>query len=323
MVLTYVEHDDDGVDDVSLEALTLARDVADAEGEPLAAIAFGADAEGAADVLGAHGVDALTVVDHDDLDSYTPEAYARAIVQCAEESGAGTVIAPGTDRGAETLSHVAAKLDETMAAEVTDVEVGDAYEVTRQRWGGTLIEHAELHADTHLLTVAANELSAAETGGDPAEATAFTPDLDPADLRVTLDRVEESDADGIPLGEARVVVSGGRGTDGDFSEIEALAERVPNAAVGSSRAAVNEGWRPHDDQIGQTGNKIAPELYVPCGISGAVQHMVGCKGAENVLAINTDPEAAIMQKADYAIVADLHETAPALAEELEARGHAD
>ena len=296
MVLTYVEHDDDGVDDVSLEALTLARDVADAEGEPLAAIAFGADAEGAADVLGAHGVDALTVVDHDDLDSYTPEAYARAIVQCAEESGAETVIAPGTDRGAETLSHVAAKLDETLAAEVTDVEVGDAYEITRQRWGGTLIEHAELHADTNLLTVAANELS---------------------------DRVEESDADGIPLAEARVVVSGGRGTDGDFSEIEELADRVPNAAVGSSRAAVNEGWRPHDDQVGQTGNKIAPELYIPCGISGAVQHMVGCKGSENILAINTDPEAAIMQKADYAIVADLHETVPAIADELDARGHAE
>jgi electron transfer flavoprotein alpha subunit len=323
MVLTYVEYDDDGVDDVSLEALTLARDVADAEDESLEAIAFGADAEGVAAELGAHGVASLTTVDHADLDRYAPEAYARAIVQYAAESGAGTVIAPGTDRGAETLSHVAAKLDETMAAEVTDVAVGDAYEVTRQRWGGTLIEHAELHADTNLLTVAANELSAAETGGDPAAVSTFTPDLQPSDLRVKLDRVEESDAEGIPLAEARVVVSGGRGTDGDFSAVEALAGRVPNAAVGSSRAAVNEGWRPHDDQIGQTGNKIAPELYIPCGISGAVQHMVGCKGAENILAINTDPEAAIMQKADYAIVADLHETAPAIAEELEARGHAE
>ncbi len=323
MVLTYVEYDDDGVDDVSLEALTLARDVADAEGEEVEAIAFGPDAEGIAADLGAHGVASLTVVDHDDLDTYAPEAYASAIVQYAGESGAGTVIAPGTDRGAETLSHVAAKLDETMAAEVTDVEVGDAYEITRQRWGGTLIEHAELRADTNLMTVAANELSASETGGDPAAVSTLTPDLRSEDLRVRLDRVEESDAEGIPLAEARVVVSGGRGTDGDFSEIEGLAERIPNAAVGSSRAAVNEGWRPHDDQVGQTGNKISPQLYIPCGISGAVQHMVGCKGAENILAVNTDPEAAIMQKADYAIVADLHETVPAIAEELEARGHAE
>jgi electron transfer flavoprotein alpha subunit len=322
MVLTFVEHDD-GVDDVSLEALTLARDVADAEGESLEAIAFGSDAEGAAEELGAHGVESLTVVDHGDLDSYTPEAYARAIVQYAEESGADTVIAPGTDRGAETLSHVAAKLDETMAAEVTDIEVGDAYELTRHRWGGTLIEHAELHADTNLLTVAANELSASETGGDPAAVATFAPELESDDLRVQLDRVEESDEEGIPLAEARVVVSGGRGTEGDFSAVEGLADRIPNAAVGSSRAAVNEGWRPHDDQIGQTGNKIAPELYIPCGISGAVQHMVGCKGSENILAINTDPEAAIMQKADYAIVADLHETAPAIVEELEARGLAE
>ena len=323
MVLTYLEYDDEGVDDVSLEALTLARDVADAESEKLEAIAFGPDADGIAADLGAHGVESLTAVDHADLDSYTPEAYARAIVQYAEESDAGTVIAPGTDRGAETLSHVAAKLDETMVAEVIDVEVGDAYEITRHRWGGTLIEHAELHADTNLLTVAANELSATETGGDPAAVSTFSPDLDSEDLRVQLDRVEESDAEGIPLAEARVVVSGGRGTDGDFTAVEGLAERIPNAAVGSSRAAVNEGWRPHDDQIGQTGNKIAPELYIPCGISGAVQHMVGCKGAENILAINTDPEAAIMQKADYAIVADLHETAPAVVEELEARGHAE
>ena len=323
MVLTFVEHDDDGVDDVSVEALTLARDIADAEGEPLDAIAFGPEAEGTAEELGAHGVASLTVVDHDDLADYTPEAYASAIVQYAEESDAETVIAPGTDRGAETLSHVAAKLDEAMAAEVTDVEVGDAYEITRQRWGGTLIEHAELHADTNLLTVAANELSASATGGDPAAVSTFTPELGSDYLRVQLDRVEESDADGIPLAEARVVVSGGRGTEGDFTAIEALADQIPNTAVGSSRAAVNEGWRPHDDQVGQTGNKIAPELYIPCGISGAVQHMVGCKGSENILAINTDPEAAIMQKADYAIVADLHETAPALADELASRGHAD
>jgi len=323
MVLAYVEYDDDGVDDVSLEALTLARDVADAEGEPLEAIAFGADAEGVADELGAHGVASLSAVDHGDLEDYTPEAYARSVVQYAEESGAETVIAPGTDRGAETLSHVAAKLDETMAAEVVDVEVGDAYEITRHRWGGTLIEHAELHADTNLLTVAANELSASATGGDPAAVSTFSPDLRSEDLRVQLDRVEESDEEGIPLAEARVVVSGGRGTDGDFSEIEALAERLPNTAVGSSRAAVNEGWRPHDDQVGQTGNKIAPELYIPCGISGAVQHMVGCKGSENILAINTDPEAAIMQKADYAIVADLHETVPAIREELETRDLAE
>ena len=320
MVLTLLEYDDDGLDDVSAQALTLAREVAEGAGEPVEAIAFGADAEAVADAAGAHGVETLHVVDSD---AYAPEAHGRAVTQCAEALGSDAVVAPGTDRGAETLAHAAAKLDVTMAAEVTDVTVGDTYELTRQRWGGTLVEHAELDADVTLLTVAANERSAAETGGDPAAVASFAPDLADGDRRVELARVEESDVDGVPLGEARVVVGGGRGTDGDYAALEGLVDAVPNAALGASRAAVNEGWRPHDDQIGQTGAKIAPEVYVPAGISGAVQHMVGCKGAENILAVNTDPEAAIIQKADYAVIADLHEVAPAVAEELDARGHTE
>lgn len=321
MVLTLIEYDDDGLDDVSTQALTLARDVAEGAGESVDAIAFGADAEAVAEAAGSHGVETLHVVNA--LDDYAPEAYGRAVMQCAEELGTEAVVAPGTDRGAETLAHTAAKLDMTMAAEVTDVTVGDTYELTRQRWGGTLIEHSELDAAVNLLTVAANELSAGETGGDPATVATFTPDLDDSDRRVELARVEESDVEGVPLGEARVVVGGGRGTDGDYAALEDLRDAVPNAALGASRAAVNEGWRPHDDQIGQTGAKIAPEVYIPAGISGAVQHMVGCKGAENILAINTDPEAAIIQKADYAVIADLHEVAPAVAKELDARGHSE
>ncbi|MEA5406128.1 hypothetical protein VB773_00065 [Haloarculaceae archaeon H-GB2-1] len=159
MVLTLVEHDNGEVDDVSLETLTLARDVAEQAGESLEAIAFGAEAEGVADDVGAYGADIVHVVDDDDLADYAPEAYARAVVQCAEETGTEAVVAPGSDRGSETLAHVASKLDEAMAAEVTDVEVGDAYEITRQRWGGTLIEHAKLTADTNVLTVAPNEVS--------------------------------------------------------------------------------------------------------------------------------------------------------------------
>ncbi|MGQ4555535.1 FAD-binding protein [Halobellus sp. GM3] len=340
MVLALVEHDGGDVDDVSLQALTLARDVAAQTGEPLEAVAFGAGAEGVAEQVGAYGAETVRVVEGDDLVDYAPEAYGRAVVQCAEETGTEAVVAPGTDRGAEVLAHAAAKLNETMAAEVTDVEVGDSYEITRQRWGGTLIEHARLTADTNLLTVAPNEISAseasggspraersdgvsAETGDGAADVSAFAPDVQDGDLRVRLTRVEESDVEGVPLGEARVVVGGGRGTDGDYSALEELAERIPNAAVGSSRAAVNEGWRPHDDQIGQTGAKISPEIYIAAGISGAVQHMVGCKGAENILAVNTDPEAAIIQKADWAVIGDLHEVIPAVSEKLDDRGHSE
>jgi electron transfer flavoprotein alpha subunit len=322
MVLTIVEHETGEVDEVSFEALTLARDVAEQEEESLDAITFGPEGEGVADDVATHGVDAVHVVE--ELDSYAPEAWAESVAQCSDALDASAVVAPGTDRGSEVLAHVAAKTDESMAATCTEVTVGDAYEITRQRWGGTLIEHAELHADTKLLTNAVNEISVGEADA-PGDATveSFSPDLDDEDFRVELEAVETDDSEGVPLGEARVVVSGGRGVgsaDG-FDKLESLSEHIPKSAVGSSRAAVNEGWRPHDDQVGQTGNKISPEIYIPCGISGAVQHMVGCKGAENILAVNTDPEAAIIQKADWAVIADLHEVVPAVEEELEARGH--
>ncbi|MFB6183465.1 MAG: electron transfer flavoprotein subunit alpha/FixB family protein [Haloarculaceae archaeon] len=320
MVLALVEHDNGQIEDESLEALTLAGDVADQAGESLEAIAFGPEAEGVASDVGDAGVEVVHVVEHDDLDGYAPQAWAETVGQCATELDAQAVVAPGTDRGNEVLSHAAAKADTGLSAATTEVETGDVYEVTRQRWGGTLIEHAKLSGDVKLLTTAVNEISPVEAGGD-ADVSAFTPDLDDSDLEVQLTSVEEDDTEGVPLGEARVVVSGGRGTDGDFSAVEELAKYIPNSAVGSSRAAVNEGWRPHDDQVGQTGTKISPELYIPTGISGAVQHMVGCKGAENILAVNTDPEAAIIQKADWAVVADLHEVLPAVVEELESRGY--
>ncbi|AZH25969.1 electron transfer flavoprotein subunit alpha/FixB family protein [Haloplanus aerogenes] len=320
MVLAFVEHDGGELDDASAQTLTLARDLATGVDEPLEAIAFGPEATAVAHDAGVYGATVVNAVEHDDLDNYAPEAYARTVVQCAEGTGTDAVVAPGTDRGSEVLAHAAAKLDETMAAEVVEVDPdGDAYQLTRQRWGGTLLEHARLDADTKVLTVAPNEVSASPTDDDPADVNPFTPDLEAGDLRVQCLRTEASDTEGVPLGEARIVVSGGRGTDGDFEALEELAERLPDAAVGASRAAVNEGWRPHDDQIGQTGTKIAPEIYIPCGISGAVQHMVGCKGAENILAVNTDPDAAIVGKADWVVVANLHEVVPAVVEELDRR----
>ncbi|MFB6205624.1 MAG: electron transfer flavoprotein subunit alpha/FixB family protein [Haloglomus sp.] len=318
MVLAVVDATDDAVADETRQAVTLARDIADQADESLQAVAFGEAVDAVAATLGDYGVDTVHAAAHEALETYAPEAWATAVSQCIDAVDPDAVVAPGDDRGPEVLAHVAAKRDLPMVAECVEVTVDDTYELTRQRWGGTLLEHATLTAETNLLTVAANEVSATTATGDAA-VESFTPTLRDDDLRVTLDEVETSDEAGVPLPEARVVVGGGRGTDGDFSALEELAEHLSNAAVGSSRAAVNEGWRPHDDQIGQTGNKIAPEIYIACGISGAVQHMVGCKGAEHLLAVNTDPEAAIVQKADWAVIADLHEVVPAVTEAIEER----
>ncbi len=323
MILGFVEREDGAPAETSLEMLTLARELA-GDGSSVGAVVFGSDGAAVADELGRYGVDDVYHVTHDQLGTYAPEAWGESIGQLVTERDPEAVLAPGTDRGHEVLSHVAAGLDLPMAANCLGVDAeetddaGGSYELTRQRWGGSLVEHARLEAPTKLLTTAAHELSA-----EPAEATteptvdSFTPSLDDRHLRVRLDRVEESDEEGIPLGEARIVVGGGRGVGGpeDFDQLEELADLL-GGAVGSSRAAVNEGWRPHDDQIGLTGAKISPDIYIACGISGAVQHMVGAKGSETILAINTDPEAAIVQKGDWAIIGNLHEVVPELNEAI-------
>jgi electron transfer flavoprotein alpha subunit len=272
-------------------------------------------------LLGEYGVEAVHHVADDRLTPYAPAAWGTALADLVGSHEPEAVVAPGTDRGQEVLAHVGATCDLPMAADCTAVDAGEAYEVTRHRWGGSLVERARLAASTNLLSTAVHEvpIEPADSATDPGVHT-VEPAVDEDDLRVRIDRLEESDVEGVPLGEARVVVGGGRGVGGpeDFDQLEELADLL-DGAIGSSRAAVNEGWRPHDDQIGLTGTKITPDIYIACGISGAVQHWVGCKGADTVLAINTDPEAAIMQKGEYAVVGDLHEVIPELNEALRER----
>lgn len=316
MILALVEQESGVPTDESLQMLSLARGLAAAVDGPLAAVAFGDEGAAVADALGRHGVEEVHHVVHDELDAYAPEARGESVRQLAGDLNPNAVVAPGSDRGQEVAAHAAARLDAPMAANCTAVEADDELTVTRHRWGGSIVEHARLDAETTVLTAAADEHPAEEaaTRSDPA-VSEFAPELDDSHFRVRIDRVEESDVEGVPLGEARVVVSGGRGVGSaeDFDKIEALADLL-GGAVGASRAAINEGWRPHDDQVGLTGAKISPDIYIACGISGAIQHMVGCKGAEKILAINTDPEAAIIQRADYAVIGDLHEVVPALNE---------
>ncbi|WP_336037600.1 electron transfer flavoprotein subunit alpha/FixB family protein [Halobacterium yunchengense] len=322
MVLAVVEHDEGGVADSSLEAVTFARELAAQTDAGVDAVAFDGDGDALADDLADYGVGDLRVVVHDRFDRYAPEARAESLDQVLDDGGHRAVVAPGTDRGHEVLAHVAARREVSMVTNCLDATVdGDEYEVTRQRWGGSLLEEARVTGGPKLLTAAEHEVGAEPAADATApDVSTFEPALDDDDFRVQVDRYEESDTEGVPLGEARVVVGGGRGVGGpeDYDKLEELADLL-GGTVGASRAAVNEGWRPHDDQVGQTGAKISPKLYIACGISGAVQHMVGCKGAENILAINTDPEAAIVQKADYAVVADLHEVVPALNDAIRER----
>ncbi len=248
--------------------------------------------------------------------SYSPAAWASSIVQAAQERSPAAVIGPGSDRGNEVLAHVAAELDLPMAANCTSAELGDPASVTRIRWGGSLLEEARVHGSPLLLTVAPHAVAAEAPGVSLAQLSAS----ENGAARVT-ERLAASTA-GVSLSDADVVVSGGRGVGSaeGFAVIEELAQLL-GGAVGCSRAVTSAGWRPHTDQVGQTGTKISPEIYIACGISGATQHMAGCKGAKKLLAINPDGEASIFASADYAVIGDLHEVVPAISAEIrKARG---
>jgi electron transfer flavoprotein alpha subunit len=240
---------------------------------------------------------------------YAPEAWAQALVDLEPD----VLVAAGTDRGHEVLAHVAARLDAPLAANCVDVRPdGDAFVLTRQRWGGSLLEEARLSGWPKLLTVAPHAVAA---DAAPTEVREQTPALD--GVRVRVARREEPQAGVVRLDTARVVVGGGRGVGSaeGFAVLGELAELL-GGAVGGSRVVTNLGWRPHADQVGQTGARIAPELYIACGISGAIQHIVGCKAAKRILVINKDPNAPILARADYAVLGDLHEVLPAVIAEL-------
>jgi electron transfer flavoprotein alpha subunit len=238
---------------------------------------------------------------------YAPSAWAAALARQAD--GHEAVVGPGSDRGNEVLAHVAAQLDLPFAANVTELR-GD--ELTRQRWGGTLLEEARLHAGLKLLTAAPHAFPAASAA---VQAETLRPDV--AGSVQVVEHIAPDAGGKVSLAEAKVVVSGGRGvgsTEG-FAILEELAALL-DGAVGCSRVVTSAGWRPHTDQVGQTGTKVSPDLYIACGISGATQHIAGCKGAKKLLAINADPEATIFGHADYAVIGDLHEIVPAITAEL-------
>lgn len=306
-VLVLVEQADGATDELSLQALALARDL----GSPVHALSIGEAVTG----LGAYGVETLHVAQDDRLSTYAPAAWAACLGQLADRLQPSAVVAAGTNRGNEVLAHLAARRDLPFAANV--IAVGSDGTVTRVRWGGSLLEEARIDSDLRLLTVAPHMVEAATVNGSEAAVEGFEPALDETEFVVRVVDHAETPTAGISLAEAKVVVSGGRGVgsaDG-FGMLEELAGLL-NAAVGCSRVVTMAGWRPHTDQVGQTGTKVAPDLYIACGISGATQHIAGCKGAKKILAINSDAEAPILASADYAVIGDLAEIVPAITAEL-------
>ena len=256
-------------------------------------------------------------VSMDAVQPFAPDALAAILARAADDMNASAVVAAGTERGNEVMARLAARMGLPLAANCIDAEPGDPTTVMRQRWGGSLLEEARLHSPRPLMTVAPHTV-AADSGPPPAEVEVKP--VAETDLVVrVVDHVSPSNG-GVSLAEAKVIVSGGRGVGSKegFTIIEELAGLL-GAAVGCSRAVTSAGWRPHTDQVGQTGTKVAPEVYIACGISGATQHMAGLKGAKRILAINSDPQAPLMLNADYSVTGDLKEIVPAISAEIRKR----
>lgn len=311
-VLVFVTTADGVVDEVSLQALALGGRLA--AGGPVHALVI-AD-EGAAAGLGEWGASKVHVARHAALDAVAPDAWARVLDDLAARLGVDAVVGPGTEQGNTVLARAAARAGLPFAANCSNATAGSPVMVTRIRWGGSLLEEAAVHADRAMLTVAPHTVAATQTGG-VASVEVFTPELDEADLVVRVAERIPAAAGGISLAEARVIVAGGRGvgSEAGFAPVVELAGLL-GAAVGCSRAVTISGWRSHTDQVGQTGTKIAPDLYIAAGISGATQHMAGCKASKKILAVNKDPEAPIMSAADYAVIGDMHQVLPAISAEI-------
>jgi electron transfer flavoprotein alpha subunit len=318
VILVVVEAGAAGVSEVSLETVTFARSL----GAPVHAVVVGPVPDGVVDQLGTYGVEQVHHAVGDAFSAYGGAVWAAAVQAVHADAGADAVVGPGTPRGMEVLAHVAARLGVAMAANVVGVAGTAPLRVTRQVLGGAVLEEMELPERPAVLTVAGHAVAAEPGPVVTATVREFTPEVAEADLVarvVSTEAVEELDRSS-GLKSARVVVGAGRGAGSanGFDHVAELAELL-DGALGVSRVVTSLGWRPHHEQIGQTGSRISPEVYIPCGISGAIQHWAGCASSKTIVAINSDEDAPMVTKATYAVIGDMHEVVPAINAEIRRR----
>jgi electron transfer flavoprotein alpha subunit len=298
----------------SLSALTAAQQLAQKTGGQIAGALIGAGAGQAAQELASYGVP-VHVVEGKGFDHALVETHSAAASELAKKLGANDVVMAATAYGKDVAPRIAAKLGAGLASDVLGIVSGNQFR--RAMWAGNALATVEVTTPMKVITVRATEFASSQKA---QSAGAVTPQQiaapPPKTKFVEFNEVKSARPE---LTEARVVVSGGRGTKGDFKPIEQLAD-VLNAAVGASRAVVDAGWQPNDLQVGQTGKVVAPQLYIAAGISGAIQHLAGMKGSKTIVAINKDPEAPIFQVADYGLVADLFKALPEMAEAVKKLG---
>ena len=314
-VLAVCEQRDGALRKVSSEVVTGARRIADALGAEVEALVLGSGPATGADQLGGFGADRVVTLTGDGFGTYAPEGYAKAVADRAKggQAVAAAVVCAASAQGRDLAPRIAAKLGTGLAADVTDVTVeGGALIAIRPVYAGKALLKVKLTGKPAVLSLRPNVFTPVQR---PKAGTASTAAANAPAGRVTVKEIKAAEAGALDVAEAPIVISGGRGLKepANFKILEDLAHAFGGrAAVGASRAVVDAGWRPHADQVGQTGKTVSPTLYVAVGISGAIQHLAGMRTSKVIVAINKDKDAPIFKVADYGVVGDLFEIVPAL-----------
>ena len=312
-VLVIAEVKNGRLRNVTLEALTVARQVAN--GREISAAVLGPDGQQYIDELGRYGAQKVYVLHHDALAQYTADAYVQAVLQAIEHTQAEIILMGHTARGKDTAPRLAGRLGAGLVSDCVGVSVEDnAIVFTRPIYAGKAYQKKTFRKGKILATLRPNNFEPAEHLVKP-EVVHIEPVI--RDIRTAVKNMVSKTAGGVDLSEAKIIVSGGRGVRGKegFALLQELAE-VLGGAVGASRGACDAGYCDYSLQIGQTGKVVTPDLYIACGISGAIQHLAGMSNSKYIVAINKDPDAPIFQAADYGIVGDLFEVVPLLTEEF-------
>ncbi|MBO8170460.1 MAG: electron transfer flavoprotein subunit alpha/FixB family protein [Bacillaceae bacterium] len=314
-VFVLAESRDGNLRNVSFEALSAARKIAN--GGKVTAALFGTDQAQLAEQLAHHGADDIYLVEHDQLNTYTTDAYTQAMMQVLDAVNPDVILLGHTAIGKDMAPRIAAKRQLGLISDCTDVEVnGDDIEFIRPIYAGKAFQKKKVSEGAIFATIRPNNIPVDEPDTTRSASTVNF-DVEIKDLRTIVKEVIRKTSEGVDLSEAKIVVSGGRGVKSEdgFKPLYELAE-VLGAAVGASRGACDAGYCDYAMQIGQTGKVVTPDLYIACGISGAIQHLAGMSNSKVIVAINKDPEAPIFQVADYGIVGDLFDVVPKLTEEL-------
>ncbi len=313
-ILVLVDHVDGAIRKTTNELLTIARRL----GEP-SAVFIGAPSDDAVAALKTYGAQKIYVVDDAEIKGYLVAPKAEALQQLVEKTGPAAVLISSAAEGKEIAARLAVKTDSGLITDAVDVQPGDGAPVTTQSvFAGNYTVQAKVTKGTPIITVKPNAATPEQAEGAGA-VEQFAVTISDAAKTAKIVASEPRKATGRPeLTEAAIVVSGGRGTGGNFEPVEKFADSL-GAAVGASRAAVDSGWYPHSFQVGQTGKTVSPQLYVAAGISGAIQHRAGMQTSKTIVAINKDEEAPLFELVDFGVVGDLHAVLPAATEAVNKR----